>query len=269
MGEITNLCTCYHVSPSSKSTFCSFKCSTVILIFNSLLSPHIITISLINILVILPGFLTEELCWSWICYLIKTLIKILFPWVKKTSTLRNVRLFLLCSRIGMKRDNTENYSSGFFNLPMKYRKRMTFSYCFTLSCYDESMQLLAGFDQRQRWNPKLCSYSCGLLFLKSNTQVYSWKKVAMGKKFIAVQVSTKHEMGNLGLAVHCISETCSSYCIPSVISGHRYAYGKNIGKDKILLVNLEILNTDFPPIFKNINSSLQKAWGALLCGNKS
>lgn len=67
-------------------------------------------------------------------------------------------------------------------------------------------------------------------FSKSNTQVYSWKKVAMGKKFITVKVSTKYEMGNLGLAVHCISETCSSYCIPSVISGHRYAYGKKYRK---------------------------------------
>lgn len=93
------------------------------------------------------------------------------------------------------------------------------------------MQLLAGFDQRQRWNPKLCSYSCGLLFLKSNTQVYRWKKIAMGeKKFITVKVSTKHEVGNLGLAVHCISETCTSYCIPAVISGHRYPYGKKYRK---------------------------------------
>lgn len=90
---------------------------------------------------------------------------------------------------------------------MKYKNRITFLNCFTLSCHDEAMQLLTGFDQRQRQNPKLCNYLCGLLFLTSNTQVYSWKKVAMGKNFITVKVSTKHEMENLGLAVHCFSET--------------------------------------------------------------
>lgn len=88
------------------------------------------------------------------------------------------------------------------------------------SCW---LVLIRDKDQR---HPKLCNYSCGLLFFKSNTQVYSWKKVAMGKKIITVQVSTKHKMENLGLAVHCISETCTSYCIPSLISGHIYPYGK-------------------------------------------
>lgn len=43
---------------------------------------------------------------------------------------------------------------------------------------------------------------------------------------------------------------------------------KNTGKDKILQVNLEILNTDFPHIFKNIDNALQKAWGTSLGGNK-
>lgn len=164
MGEITNLCACYHVSPSSKSTFCSFKCSTVVLIFNSLLSHHVITISLIDILLMLPGFLTEELCWSWICYLIKTLIKILFPWVKKTHPHSGMwGYFYFVQELEWK-ETILKITAVFFNLPMKYRNRMTFSYCFTLSCYDESMQLLAVFDQRQRWNPKLCSYSCGLFF---------------------------------------------------------------------------------------------------------
>lgn len=66
-------------------------------------------------------------------------------------------------------------------------------------------------------------------------------------------------MGNLGLAAQCISETCTSYCIPSAVSGHKYPYGKIIGKDEILLVNLEILNTDFLHIFTNIYNTLQKA----------
>lgn len=43
---------------------------------------------------------------------------------------------------------------------------------------------------------------------------------------------------------------------------------KSIGKDEILLVNLEILNTDFLHIFTNINNTLQKAWGTSLGGNK-
>lgn len=87
LGGTPNLCTCYRVSPGTKSTFYSFKCSTVILIFSSLLSHYIINgyFAYASWLAVL---FTEELCWSWICYLIKTLIKILFPWVKEHIHIR-------------------------------------------------------------------------------------------------------------------------------------------------------------------------------------
>lgn len=145
---------------------------------------------------------------------------------KNTSTFRNVISALF--RNWKEKRQYWKLQQWFFNLPVKYKNRMVFLSCFTLSCPDGSMQLLAGFDQRQRWNPKLCNYSCGLLFLKSNTQVYSWKKVAVGKKIYNCSSQHKTWVENLGLAVHCISETCTSHCIPSVISGHRYPYGKKI-----------------------------------------
>lgn len=82
LGGTPDLGTCYHVSPGTKGPFYRFKCSTGILIFNSFLS-HYIMNRYFTYASWLTVLFTEGLCWSWICYLIKTLIKISFPWVKK------------------------------------------------------------------------------------------------------------------------------------------------------------------------------------------
>lgn len=50
---------------------------------------------------------------------------------------------------------------------------MTFLNCFTLSCPGESSQLLAGFDQGQRWNPQF-----------ENTDVLVWIFLNITHKYI-------------------------------------------------------------------------------------
>lgn len=125
LGGTPNLCTCYRVSPGTKSTFYSFKCSTVILIFSSLLSHYIINgyFAYASWLAVL---FTEGLCWSWICHLIKTLIKILFPWVKEHIHIQECEV--LSALFGNWKEKRQYWKlqQRFFNLPMKCKNRMTF-----------------------------------------------------------------------------------------------------------------------------------------------
>lgn len=145
----------------------------------------------------------------------KILMKLLFLWVKKHIHVQEFKAISVLFR--NLKENRQYWRLRQQFLTFQWNKRMKFIFknCFALSCHDESLQLLAGFDQRQRWNPKLRNYWCAGFLKKIVTHKFIvGKKEKWEKKIITVKVSTKHEMGNLGLAVHCISKTYSTYCIP-------------------------------------------------------
>lgn len=85
-----------------------------------------------------------------------------------------------------------------------------------------------------------------VFFLNSTHKFVVGKKWQWEKnKVITVEVSTKHEMGNLRLAVYCISKTYSSYCIPFCNQWSPISLRKKNRRKKMLLGNLREIKNRF------------------------